>query len=560
MHYQNLKYLKKLNHYKQFSLPLIYLLDKLRLFPIFVPFINFIMKTLGIKKRFQSDLNYRIIGNRSKGIFKNMKKTKNLIIVPFLTSGNNLFLLINFLISYKLSKRNYYPIFLVCDKILPICNNERVFKTRKENKLLCSSCYGTYPFIAKKTGAEFVSLSNFLKKDNLKEIEEINKINNLDDCLLYTYQNYNLGKIAKKSVLRFFLTSKLSNTNEHVEIYKKFLKSLVLFVNGWENLIKYLDIKPKLLLIYNGTLSFESYLREYCYNESINYITHETYVGQNSWIYKKNDEVMKLNWDEQWSAFLKENFTNKQKDLANDFILGLRDGKEMYAKLNEKNIIEKKLREAEYVVLFTNLNFDTSVLDRNPLFDSMLDWIISVIEFWTINNIEKTLVIRIHPGELKLVTASKDFVGEKVYEKVKDNKNIILYDANEKVDSYSLIERMNFGLVYSSTIGLEIAYMNKPCLIAGDPFYKSQPFVTAVKSKSSYFETLNEFLNKDYKLNIIRDDVLRFVYFIYFKRTKRLTGIRMDHSNHVNEFTFDNFFELYELNYSVLEEFEKEIL
>jgi hypothetical protein len=56
-----------------------------------------------------------------------------------------------------------------------------------------------------------------------------------------------------------------------------------------------------------------------------------------------------------------------------------------------------------------------------------------------------------------------------------------------------------------------------------------------------------------------KEKVLKYTYFIYFNRVKRMNGIKMDHLKHINTFTFENAEELESMNSSILDEFEKEI-
>lgn len=560
---KNIKYLQKIQRYKKWSQPIINFLDSTRLLPIFIPVINWSLRKAKIKRQFQKDLNYRLIG---KAFLKKIRtydkdNQQKTILVPFLTGGNNIFLLLNFMINNRLQKKGYQSVFLICDKSLPICNNERILKTRQEDKHLCGTCYNPYSFLRKVTGARFLELSDYVATESVnKELVQINKLTTLSECRNYSCQGIPFGKIAEKSVLSFFLVGQLSDTEEHISIYKRFLHSLLFFQSGWANALKQEAINPEFVLLYNGTLSFETYIREFCSTNSINYVTHESYVGQDSWIYKKNDEVMKLNWDEFWIEFKQTPLTDSQRKEATGFIEGLRDGKQMYATLNEKTPLDHRLEGKQFVTLFTNLNFDTAVLGRNPIFDSMIDWINHIIDYWIENNIPQVLVIRIHPAEAKLVKASSDFTEPKIVDKVKGQKNIILFNATDKVDSYTLIEHMQFGLIYASTIGMEVAYMGKPCLVAGDAFYKNKPFVKYCNDKRDYFTTLNNILQTPESFVGKKEDVLQFIYFIYFDRVKRLNGIKMDHANHINTFSFESVEELEAMNSTILDEFEKEVL
>ena len=90
---------------------------------------------------------------------------------------------------------------------------------------------------------------------------------------------------------------------------------------------------------------------------------------------------------------------DKHKNKAINYFDGLTKGKEMYDRLNMDFKIDHDLKDKDYVVLFTNLNFDT-VLGRNPIFDSLKAWINEIVDFWINNKPKQLLVIRVHPAEV----------------------------------------------------------------------------------------------------------------------------------------------------------------
>ena len=200
-------------------------------------------------------------------------------------------------------------------------------------------------------------------------------------------------------------------------------------------------------------------------------------------------------------------------------------------------------------------------MGRNPIFDSLKGWINEIVDFWINNKPKQLLVIRVHPAEAKLVKPTNDFIGvylNEMREKI-EGENIKVYTSTDEVSSYELIKYMKLGLVYSSTIGIEIAYNNKPCLLAGDAFYKDQSFVIKPESKVDYFKKLNQILSDlKFSHDINQEILLKFIYFIYFERVKRLDGININHKMQYSTFNFKSIEEFNLRNKIVLDEFEKE--
>ena len=562
---QGIKYLNRLQRLKKIGQPIIIFLDKIRVFPFIVPVINAVIRKLNIKKQFQRDLNYRLIGRAfKKAKFPEKNNAKKIILFPFFSGGNNIFFLMNLAIGYRLTRKGHRSVYLVCDNAIPICSNERVHKTRHTDRYLCYNCSKPYHWLKKITRAEIIYISEYLDKQELDKIStEIDNLKNLKSLMTFQYENIEIGKLVEKSVMRYFLTGQIEENDETILVYKKFIKSVLslhislkIFVN------KRPELFPDRIILYNGTLSLEGYYRIWAENKNIEYVTQETYIGQDSWIYKKNDEVMKLRWNKEWDDFKAINLSTNQQEKAISYLEGLSKGKQMYDRLNHDYELEPDLKNKDFFVLFTNLNFDTAVLGRNPIFNSMKDWIEQIIDFWIEKKPKQLLVIRVHPAEAKLLKPTNDFIGiylKEIYNKI-ENANIKIYGAHDKVSSYELIKFMKAGLVYSSTIGIEIAYNNKPCLIAGDAFYKDQDFVLCSANKNNYFQLLTSLLSNDFEKKISKAELLKFVYFIYFNRVKRLKGINIDHAKHINSFSFDSIEELIHLNNDVFTEFENEIL
>ena len=264
------------------------------------------------------------------------------------------------------------------------------------------------------TNSEIIYLSHYNKSEDQRIAEEeIKRLNNpfMHSEIMYL-MGFQLEKLAEKSVMRYFFIGQLIENEETRIVYQKFIQSIITVHLSLKHLLNQQpQLKPESILLYNGTLSLEGYYRLWAEQNKVNYITQETYIGQNSWIYKKNDEVMKLRWDKEWMKFQKIPFLDKHKNKAINYLDGLTKGKEMYDRLNMDFKIDHDLKDKDYVVLFTNLNFDTAVLGRNPIFDSLKAWINEIVDFWINNKPKQLLVIRVHPAEAKLVKPTNDFIG-----------------------------------------------------------------------------------------------------------------------------------------------------
>lgn len=559
---KNIRYFRRVTRFKKLFLGMIILAERLRITHAIAPVFNRFLKFIGIPKNVYTYSNYRRFGKSFQNAFHDKKAAKDKVLFPMMFGNNSNFNLLNLLLAKHLETKGLHPVFLVCNSAFSICGRERTGKTRKGTPLFCYECYGGYKSLQKETGIDLIFMKDQLSEETMNQYEKEGKIINTlktpDDCLNYRMEKgFKLGLATKKRILRYFYSSKLTDSPEELKIYKNFLREGVLYyllMDAW------FEKKPefKHIVLHNGTLAFGSYLFEISSRRNINLVTYETYLGNNSIIYKKNDEVMKLDWEEEMQVYYKNHtLTPENKTLAQNFFHGLQQGKDMYTVLNKEHNFAKLGNIKDYVCLFTNLNFDTAVLDRNTIFSSMEEWIYELIKFWEENVAHTTLVIRIHPAEIKLKTPSSDFLADKLKARIRKS-NILLIDPLDEVNSYRLIGGMKFGLVYASTIALEAMHAGKPVIIAGDPFYRNQPFALAPENKKDYFHLLEKYLTHEVHPFKEYEALYRFVYYLYFVRVKKFKGFYIQYRGHVENHDIPDYATLLRENKDILEDFYDE--
>ncbi|MBS4014234.1 MAG: hypothetical protein KGZ97_10840 [Bacteroidetes bacterium] len=559
---KNIAFLKRVARLKSIFLMFVIICERIGITSAFPKMFNWILSKSGIKKNIYIYSNYKRFGKAFKNAFQPDKGNKNVVLFPIMFGNNSNFNLVVLLLAKHLETKGLHPVLLVCNSSFNICGRERIGKNRKDIPLFCYECYGGYDKLKKLTNADIRFMNEYISSENeLKIIDEYEKIDSLKtitDCTNFKLSNgFEIGILTKKSILKFFYKSIFDESEEEIWIYKKLLKAGLKFYYVINNfLLRTPEIEK--IILHNGTLAFNSYLFDMANSHGTEVVSYETYLGNNSFIYKVGDEVMKLNWKEEMKAYYIKNPLRSQDVINVDkFFDGLKQGKDMYAVLNKEHDDSKLAGINKYVCLFTNLNFDTAVLDRNTIFNSMEHWIFEVIDFWQENIKETKLIIRVHPAELKLITPSSDFIGNKIKERIKSS-NVFLIDSHEKINSYKLIEGMMFGLIYSSTIGIEAAYNGKMCIIAGDPYYKNESFVTSPDSKDSYFEMVKKYSGMENIPIPEKESLYHFVNYIYFVRIKKFSGFHIQYRGHIGNQKIPDYNKLLIDNKTFLEEFYTE--
>lgn len=553
----NVRYLIRVNKIKRYTYPFILFLKKLKILNILYPFLSYIayfFLKIDNLPQFTSDKTADVFHKCFKA---NNKKENNVLFIFMLGIEKSDHFIKQLTLAKYFFDNKINPSFLVCDAFLPICDKERIFKDRTTSPNFCEICYSGFKTIQNKTELDVRYMSNYYdvttQKIFEKEIINIKLINSIEDCKRYRYLGVPLGRLTNNSVLRHLNRSSLKIND--IALYKKRLIASLKYYLTLKNYISKNNIDK--MILWNGVLQFDSISRYIAENKEIDYITQENHVyTKNSWIYNKNNIAVYLKWENEWAEF-KENhkLTEKERisatELYNNIICGVKFGKEFRGL---ESFFETN-NDVRYVGLFTNVGFDTYVIGRNPIFNSMVDWLEETLSYWNKNKPNNTkLIIRAHPAEIKAIAPTQEFVSEIVKDYL--NENIVFIDSNVNVDSYSILDKISYGLVYASSIGFEMVLKKIPCLVAGDTYYDQ--FVLKPTNRENYFVLLDK-INNGFRKKNQEEDILKFIYFLFIKKVNIFKGVELKGKLKTLNFNTTDSQELVEMNIEILKKIKDDL-
>jgi capsule polysaccharide export protein KpsC/LpsZ len=143
------------------------------------------------------------------------------------------------------------------------------------------------------------------------------------------------------------------------------------------------------------------------------------------------------------------------------------------------------------VLLATNVIGDSLTLGRQVFSDSMTEWLQRTVSYFA-SHPEVQLVVRIHPGEMITKGPSVADVVNKTLPAIPENIHLVPADA--KINTYDIVEIADLGLVYTTTVGMEMAMSGVPVICVGNTHYRGKGFTLDTGSWEGYFEMLGKVL------------------------------------------------------------------
>jgi hypothetical protein len=139
------------------------------------------------------------------------------------------------------------------------------------------------------------------------------------------------------------------------------------------------------------------------------------------------------------------------------------------------------------VLLATNVLGDSLTLGRQVFSQNMAEWIARTVQYF-VGCPDVQLVVRVHPGEMLTHGPSMVNVVHEVVPHLPEYIHLI--GPKDKVNTYDLIDVADMGLVYTTTVGLEMAMNGLPVIVTGQTHYRGRGFTLDPDSWVSYFKML----------------------------------------------------------------------
>ena len=171
--------------------------------------------------------------------------------------------------------------------------------------------------------------------------------------------------------------------------------------------------------------------------------------------------------------------------------------------------------ERPTALLCTNVIGDSLALNRQLFTTGMAEWLtVTAKHFNSLDDAQ--LIVRVHPGEMLGAGHPSTDILRTALPVMPDRVKLVGPDSD--INTYDLIELADVGLVYTSTVGLEMAMAGIPVIVAGDTHYRGKGFTSDPASEQEYFKAINRVLESEAELDEAqRELAVRYAYRFFFE-------------------------------------------
>ena len=405
-------------------------------------------------------------------------------------------------LAHAARSRGWEPVFATCGGRLPLCD---VAPVHAAPPMPCHSCAGYATDAIQAAGFDPILVRDLvdMRATAARARAEVRNLRSVAACEAYAVDGFAIGRFVRISVAWFLSRGTLLDDYETLDAYRSFLVSGTILREAFQQLLE--QTRPDRIFILNGAFFPERILAETATARSIPVVRYEKGF--------LTDTVVACHWRSGASIL---DFGEKAWQDALATPLSPEQGRELDSYLEERvrggrtldnfwaNRVADNgrirsdlgLRDGHPLVpVFLNVVWDSSIQGRDVAFPSMGEWLVHVIR-WAESRPDVDVVVRLHPAEIGLVNhVSRERMADHIdtnFESLPDNVHVV--GADSSISSYSLMEMATVGLVYTSTVGLEMAARGIPVVCAGAGHYVHHGFTVDPQSQEDYWRTVEQLL------------------------------------------------------------------
>jgi len=353
-----------------------------------------------------------------------------------------------------------------------------------------------------------------------------------------------LGQLVDIPVKWFLMGTRLADDPLAPITFRRFLRSSRRVAVALERALD--ELRPDVVLMLNGLFFFEAICRELCARRGIDVVTYERGFIKETLLFRHGAPACLLDVSELWEARRDTPLTAEEDDELDRYLGERSRGERTIDRFWGDARFESPDRRGQgrLVSLFTNLTWDSAVIGQEVAFQSLQDWVAAAVEAFAARP-EHELVIRIHPAEVKLPgKETREPVGAFLRERFPSMPaNVRVIEADDPTSSYPLMAASDFGLVFTSTTGMELAMQGIPVVVAGRTHYRGKGFTTDVSSAAEFLEALDKGLADPTSLSPNPDMARRYAHTFFFRAPVASPGVE-EHVLGLARLTVDDLSEL----------------
>lgn len=316
----------------------------------------------------------------------------------------------------------------------------------------------------------------------------------------YEVDGLPLGRWADAIVRNMSLVGTLEEAPNADDAGHVHLRNLELLARAYSRAIA--EVRPDRIVTNDSYYGMWAILQYLAAREGIPF--YSTWQGPRpgTWVYAQGAPAMERELEPAWERFSAGPLTPEAERRVAGWLDRRPTGTEMNLDTATPLARSRRSHSPDHgddrpaALLAANVVWDLAALDRQVVFDGMVEWVAETIR-WFAGRPEYRLVVKAHPGEEHpdIPRTRERLLPALERSGIEIPDNVTLLPPRSAQSVYDLLPSVALGLLHTSTVGVEMAASGLPVIVTGSSPYRGFGFTFDPVSPAEYTDLLGRGLS-----------------------------------------------------------------
>lgn len=440
-------------------------------------------------------------------------------------------------LAVALTLRNAQVNFLLCDRVLPVCQMTKIQNSDVEELLgrpdtvRCDGCMRDARALFDPLGLPVLRYGDFLEANQLERAQRLAAEIPLEEIPDYRSEDVSLGEHAYAGALRFYARGDLSGEPRGDAVLRRFFLSALLTKTCMETVLR--KRRYDVAVFHHGIYTPQGIIGEVCRARGVRVVNWNPSYRRNTFIFSEGDtyhHTMISEPVEIWSSLRWKQALDQQ---TMQYLHSRRLGSGDWIWFHEAPKADMDSLADELgidwsrpcVGLLTSVMWDAKLHYRANAFPDMLAWMRHTIDYFG-QRPDLQLLIRIHPAEIRGMVPSRQKMADELKRMFPQMPaNVFVIPPEHDASTYACMERCNSVLIFNTKMGIELACLGIPIVVAGEAWIRGKGFSLDASSPEQYTAILDRLPLQAGMASEQVDLAKKYAFHFFFRRMLELPFI-----------------------------------
>ena len=445
-------------------------------------------------------------------------------------------------LALGLSLRGAHAVTVFCDGVLPACllcelniqPNVARFAAQGPSRLLCGFCHAPAARATSTCDLPVSLLGEYVTATDQERAQAFAAGVHIDSLRTACWNDIPVGEHAHAGALRYFARGALAGEPQGEAVARRFLAGAIVAAIGYGRLFD--RVSPDVVVAHHGIYAPQGVVAALARARGIRVVTWNPAYRRHCFIFSHNDTYHHTLMEEPTERWDHAPLDARQRQRIIDYLLSRREGREDWIRWHKDPDYGARVRlvklgldpDKPLVAAFTNVFWDAQLHYPHNAFVDQTEWLTETIRFFAARP-DLQLVIRVHPAEVSGNPPSRQRAADEIATLLpRLPPNVAIVPPESALSSYLIAEMANAVLIYATKMGVELAAMGMPVVVAGEAWVRNKGFTEDIRSKQHYRDVLAG-LPFDQRLDDARRErALAYAHHFFFRRMIPLPFVEPD--------------------------------